>query len=127
MIIWHNAQSVMWFSTSRSHAYLVVDICNVHDKLDPESEVVPHDPSNNVRLGIIPRMPQMRMIIYRWTTDIPGDLALLNWHKGDRSSWLQGVVYFQLIHCGGRVGRKCSKDRNMDRSEGSEGTESRRK
>ena len=115
------------FSTSNVRSYLVVNIRDVHNKLELEPKVIPHEPANNIRRDIIPRMPQVRMIVYCRAADIPFDFTLLNWHKGDWSSWLQGVVDFQLIHYGGRGGHNLSKGRNMDRSEGCGELDTRRK
>jgi hypothetical protein len=74
--------------------YLVVNIGYIHHKIHIEAKVMDHNPPDNVRRHIIPRVPQMRMVIDRRSAYIPGHFPGLNGHKRDRRPWLEGIVDF---------------------------------
>ena len=62
--------------------YLVIDISNVHHKSDVELEVVAQYPPQDVRRHVIPRVPEVRVVVDRRSTHVPGDHAILTRNEG---------------------------------------------
>lgn len=78
--------------------HLIIDISNVHDKVDLEPKVVSQNAANDIRRDIVSRMPQVGMIVNCRPADIPTDLPLLD---RDERYWrprLERIVDLQLIH-----------------------------
>ncbi|KAI6751862.1 hypothetical protein HG531_006558 [Fusarium graminearum] len=75
-----------------SLSYLVVNIGNVHDKLDLEAKVVHQDTTDNVCRDIVASMTQVTLVVYGRTAGIPRDLALL-----DRDKWHWGAGLERIV------------------------------
>lgn len=73
-------------------SYLVVNVGNVHDKVDVEAKVVHQNTTNNVCRDIVASMTQVTLVIYSRTASVPRDLALFNRDKGHWSARLERVV-----------------------------------
>lgn len=54
-------------------AYLVIDVCNVHHKIDLELEVIPHDSAYDIRRHVVPSMAQMGIVVDGRATGVPAD------------------------------------------------------
>ena len=63
---------------------LIVDVCNVHHKMNIELEVVSHNAPNNIRSHIVARMAQMRIVVNSRAARIPGHFLSfrIKWNKG---------------------------------------------
>ena len=63
---------------------LVVDIRYVHDILDVELEVVHQNAAYHVRSHIVARVAQVALVVNCRAADVPADLAVFLWDKGNR-------------------------------------------
>ena len=68
-------QLVLWQS------YLVVNICNVHDKVDLEAEIVQEDTSNDVGRDVVARMAKMALVVHSRTAGIHADFGRIERFK----------------------------------------------
>lgn len=68
----------------KSLPYLVIDVCNVHNKVDIKLEVVAHDAPNDIGADIVSGMAQMRIVVDCWSAHVPRDLlsSWVNRNKG---------------------------------------------
>ena len=64
-------------SSGRTEADLVVDIGNVHDKVNVVAKVVSQYASNEILSHIISRVPQMAQVIHGRATRVPGQMIRL--------------------------------------------------
>jgi hypothetical protein len=75
---------------------LVVNICNVHDKVDVQLKVMHQDAPNDIGRHIVPRMAKMAEVVYSRSADIPGHLSFFPSHEGYRGARLQRVMNYDL-------------------------------
>lgn len=54
-------------------AYLVINICDVHHKVDLELEIIPQYSPYNIRRYIVPSMAQVGIVVDRRATSVPAD------------------------------------------------------
>lgn len=78
--------------------YLVINVCNVHDKLDVKAKVVLEDAPNDVGRYVVARMSQMALVVDGRSADIPRHLAGLNRLEGHRRAGLQRAVNLERLH-----------------------------
>lgn len=90
-------------STLLSSTYLVIDICDVHDKVQLEAKVVHENAPDDIGRDIVARMAQVALVVHGRTAGVPGDLAGLNWLEGHRRSRLEGAVNLERLHGGGEA------------------------
>lgn len=76
--------------------YLVINIGDVHDKLDVELEVIPEDSTQDIGADIVSGMTQMRIVVDCRTASVPLNFPAfgVQWHKGRLRSG-EGVPYFE--------------------------------
>lgn len=60
---------------SRLLSHLVVNICNVHDKVKLEAKVMRQDAPNDICRHIVARVSQMALVVHSRAAGVPGHLA----------------------------------------------------
>lgn len=56
-------------------SHLVVNVCNVHDKVELEAKVMRQNAPNDIGRHIVARMSQMALVVHSRTAGVPGHLA----------------------------------------------------
>lgn len=85
--------------------HLVVDVGDVHDKVDIVSEVVHHNATNNIGGDVVARMSQVTDVVDGRPTGIPRDFPWLARNKRHRPAGLERIVNLD----GGHYGRRMRK------------------
>lgn len=83
--------------------HLVVNVCNVHDKVKLEAKVMDQDAPNNICRHIVARVSQMALVVHSRTAGVPGHLSFLDWNKRHRRAGLQRVMKLERLHGRERV------------------------
>ena len=74
--------------------HLVINIRDIHNKLNIESKEIPHDSPDDVGRDIVSSMTKVGVIIDCWPTGIPCHNFIIDRHERSLAS-SQGVVNFQ--------------------------------
>ena len=64
-------------TTAVSGTYLVVNICDIHYKINLELEIVPQYSPQYIGTNVVSCMAKMCIVIYSWTTSIPSNPSVL--------------------------------------------------
>lgn len=95
-----------WHLHHNARPYLVVDVRNIHNKVDIELEVVAHNSADDISANIVAGVSQMRIVVNSRATRVPQNLLAggIDRDKG-RLGLCQRVPHLQSRQLRVRAGR----------------------